>query len=39
METQHTPPQFFRLYQLKARLNVSGSSIWLKTPPHGLPPM
>jgi prophage regulatory protein len=29
-ETQHTTPQaqFYRLPQLKARLNVSGSSIW-----------
>jgi prophage regulatory protein len=26
--TQHTTPQFYRLPQLKARLNVSGSSIW-----------
>jgi len=29
--SQHTPPypaQFYRLPQLKARLNVSGSSIW-----------
>lgn len=26
--TQHTAPQFYRLPQLKARLNVSGSSIW-----------
>jgi prophage regulatory protein len=24
----NTAPQFFRLTQLKARLNVSGSSIW-----------
>ena len=26
--TQHATPQFYRLPQLKARLNVSGSSIW-----------
>lgn len=25
---QHAAPQFYRLPQLKARLNVSGSSIW-----------
>lgn len=25
---QHSTPQFYRLPQLKARLNVSGSSIW-----------
>lgn len=26
--TQHAAPQFYRLPQLKASLNVSGSSIW-----------
>lgn len=26
--TQHTTSQFYRLLQLKSRLNVSGSSIW-----------
>jgi len=26
--TQHATPQFYRLPQLKNRLNVSGSSIW-----------
>lgn len=26
--TQHAAPQFYRLPQLKARLNVSGSTIW-----------
>lgn len=27
-QTTSTPAQFYRLPQLKARLNVSGSSIW-----------
>ncbi len=28
MGTQHTTPQFYRLPALKARLGVSGSTIW-----------